>query len=62
VKGILADVNIEGYVDSLFRLLQTEPWSLFWSDLNLEYYHFNDVGSRSRRRILLSGKRVRSAN
>jgi predicted nuclease of predicted toxin-antitoxin system len=44
VKGILSDVNIQGYVDLLINLAQAEPWKLFWDDLNLRYVHFDDVG------------------
>jgi predicted nuclease of predicted toxin-antitoxin system len=44
VKGILADVNIEGHVDLLVVLMQAEPWKLFWDHLQLQYVHFADVG------------------
>jgi hypothetical protein len=44
VKGILADVNIEGYVDFLVALMQAEPWKLFWDDLAVPCKHFADVG------------------
>jgi hypothetical protein len=44
VKGILADVNIQGYVDLLVVRLQAEPWKLFWDDLRLPCFHFADVG------------------
>jgi hypothetical protein len=30
VKGILADINVQGHVDSLVVLMQGEPWRLFW--------------------------------
>jgi hypothetical protein len=43
VNGILADVNIEGYVDSLAKGLQTDTWRLFWDSLDLRYAHFQDV-------------------
>lgn len=43
MKGILADVNIEGHVDLLVAL-KVEPWKLFWDDLKLRYFHFVDAG------------------
>jgi predicted nuclease of predicted toxin-antitoxin system len=44
VKGILADVNIQGHVDALVVRMQCEPWKLFWDHLHLQYFHFADVG------------------
>jgi hypothetical protein len=44
VNALLADVNIEGYVDYLVALMQLEPWKLFWDHLHLRYVHFADVG------------------
>jgi hypothetical protein len=44
VKGILADVNIQGQVDLLVTLMQAAPWKLFWDDLRLQYFHFSGVG------------------
>jgi hypothetical protein len=44
VKGVLADVNVEGYVDLLVALLQSDPWKLFWDHLQLRYLRFADVG------------------
>jgi hypothetical protein len=44
VIALLADANIEGYVDFLVALMQAEPWKLFWDDLQLRYLHFADVG------------------
>ena len=44
MKGILADVNIQGHVDLLVVLMQAEPWKLFWDYLHLRYVHFADVG------------------
>lgn len=44
MKGILADVNIQGQVDILVAAMQTEPWKLFWDHLALDYLHFRDVG------------------
>lgn len=44
MKGLIADVNIQGYVDWLVVLMQAEPWKLFWDHLQLAYVHFADVG------------------
>ena len=44
MKGILADVNIQGHVDLLVVLMQAEPWKLFWDYLNVPYCRFADVG------------------
>lgn len=44
MKGLIADVNIQGYVDLLVGLMQAEPWKLFWDHLQLTYIHFADVG------------------
>jgi hypothetical protein len=44
VKGLLADINIQGHVDLLVVLMKAEPWKLFWADLHLEYFHFADLG------------------
>ena len=44
MKGILADINIQGHVDSLVVLMRAEPWKLFGDHLQLGYFHFDDVG------------------
>jgi hypothetical protein len=44
VNGIIADVNIQGHVDLLVALMQSDSWKLFWDDLGLQYLHFSDVG------------------
>ncbi len=44
MKGILADVNIQGQVDLLVTVMQAGPWKLFWDDLHVRYFHFSDVG------------------
>jgi len=50
VKGILADVNIQGQVDFLVVLMQAEPWKLFWEHLRIPYLHFPDVTKTWRRK------------
>ena len=44
VKGILADVHIQGPVRDLVREMQKEPWAEFWTFLGLTLFHFDDVG------------------
>jgi hypothetical protein len=44
VKGILADVSIEGQFQALLRVFQIEPWKEFWADLNLATPRFADLG------------------
>jgi hypothetical protein len=44
VRGILADVNVEGHYQALLAVLQTEPWRDFWGPLNLAPLRFADVG------------------
>jgi hypothetical protein len=44
VKGVLADINIQGYVDLLVTIVQAGPWKMLWDDLQLPYLHFADVG------------------
>jgi len=44
VKGILADINVQGNVDLLVALMSAEPWREFWEDAKVPYLHFTDVG------------------
>jgi hypothetical protein len=44
VKTLLADANIEGYVDFLVALMQAEPWRPFWDHLQMRCLHFADAG------------------
>ncbi|MCI0641973.1 MAG: hypothetical protein L0Y72_28715 [Gemmataceae bacterium] len=44
MKGILADINIQGQVNLLVRIMQADPWKLFWDDLSLKYASFADLG------------------
>lgn len=44
VKGILADVNIQGHVDFLFDLLASDAWLDFWQSLGIRYAAFKDIG------------------
>ena len=44
MKGLLADANVIGYVESLAEAMQTPEWIEFWEQLHLELFHFDDVG------------------
>ena len=44
VRGILADINIQGQVQLLVALMRGEPWREFWEDLQLTSYTFADLG------------------
>lgn len=44
VKGVLADVNIEGHVDYVMALVRAAPWADLWQELGLEYATFADLG------------------
>jgi hypothetical protein len=44
VRGILADINIQGQVLLLVALMRGEPWQEFWEDLRLTCFTFADLG------------------
>jgi hypothetical protein len=44
VTGVLADVNIQSYVDLLVARMRSESWKIFWDYLGLQYFHFSDIG------------------
>jgi hypothetical protein len=44
VITLLADVNIEGHITRLIRLMQTEDWRDFWDYLELRFLRFRDIG------------------
>jgi hypothetical protein len=44
MRGILADVNIQGQVEILRLILEGDYWAEFWRQLSLGVYHFADVG------------------
>ena len=43
MKGILADVNIQGQASILLLVLQAEPWREFWEALALPMLTFADL-------------------
>lgn len=44
MKGILADVNIEGQVDYLIAIARSGTWAELWRELALDYATFDEVG------------------
>lgn len=44
MRGILADVNIQGHVEKLRGHFESEEWQDVWSGLNLAVHTFADVG------------------
>ena len=46
MKGILADINMLGQVESLVRQMQSPEWIDVWNYLNIELKLFQDVGLR----------------
>jgi hypothetical protein len=44
VKGLLADADIIGSVESLVQQMQSTKWVEFWAFLGLEFKRFDDVG------------------
>lgn len=44
MKGLLADVNIQGIVDDLSEWFQSEDWNYYWTELGIDYFHFSDFG------------------
>ena len=43
MKGILADVNIQGQASILLLVLQAEPWREFWEALGVSILTFADL-------------------
>jgi hypothetical protein len=44
VKGILADIHLQGPIADLARAMQGPFWVEFWNDLDLALFGFEDVG------------------
>ena len=44
MRGIMADNNIQGQVDILVYLLESETWRELWNHLELIVYTFDDLG------------------
>jgi hypothetical protein len=48
MRGILADINIQGHVALLRLLCESEEWNELWSSLNLAFRTLPDEGLPSR--------------
>lgn len=44
MKGILADVNVQGHVQVLRYVWESQAWRDIWTDLGLSLYTFADLG------------------
>ncbi|MBI2809151.1 MAG: ACP S-malonyltransferase [Planctomycetes bacterium] len=44
MKGILADANITGPIESLVHQMQSGTWVEFWTALGLQFKRFDDLG------------------
>lgn len=44
MKSLLADANIEGYIDLLVAMMQGEAWRFFWDLLQMRYVRFLEIG------------------
>ena len=44
MRGIVADVNVEGHVDRLVDVLSSGEWAEYWPYLNVELVTFADLG------------------
>ena len=44
LKGVLADVNIEGQVNYLMALVRAAAWADLWDELGLTHATFDDLG------------------
>ena len=44
MRGLLADVNFEGYLATMVRLYKNPPWDEFWEHANIESLTFANVG------------------
>jgi hypothetical protein len=44
VKGLVADANIQGLVESLVQRMQADDWAVFRQALGLVLHRFEDVG------------------
>ncbi len=44
MKGLLADINVQGQVAYLAQRMQAGAWADFWQELELVLYSFEDLG------------------
>ncbi len=44
MKGLVADINVQGQVAYLAQRMQADTWADFWQELELVLYRFEDLG------------------
>jgi hypothetical protein len=44
VKGIVADHNVEGQLQALLQVFQSDTWREMWGSLGLSYHSLADLG------------------
>ena len=44
MRGILADINVEGILTVLVRIWLSDTWREFWNDLGLSIQDFDSLG------------------
>jgi hypothetical protein len=44
MKGVLADINVQGHLDILLRVWQSETWREVWNSLAVAALKFADLG------------------
>jgi hypothetical protein len=44
MRGLLADISVQGQVEVLRLILESEGWRDFWQPLGLQVWFFADVG------------------
>jgi hypothetical protein len=44
LHGILVDMNIQGQMENVRRILEGAEWNEFWVHLNLKFVLFRDIG------------------
>src|SRR5262249_44805142 len=60
VKGIMADINVQGQVEQLMLVWQTSEWRELWESLHLSYFTFPDLGLDPSASDLLVWQRCRT--
>jgi hypothetical protein len=44
VKGLLADINVQGQLELLLHVWESAPWREIWESLNLTVFSFEELG------------------
>ena len=43
MRGVVADVHMDGWLHAFLRVWEAEPWQAFWADLHLPCHTFADL-------------------